>query len=102
MKRFPAVGRRSVGAHRVRDVAVLLVAVALDVFLFSDAVVGNPPEAGGPRTSPVVVFCCAGVCFGLLLFRQRARMQIFWRCVRFPLVYRFLPVIGRSFRYVSR
>ena len=77
MKRFPAVGRRTAGVHRVREIAVLLVAVALDVLLFSDAIVGNPPEAGGPRTSPVVVFCCAGVCFGLLLFRHRARMRIF-------------------------
>ena len=56
--------------------SLVFVAVCLDVVLFSDAVVASPPEAGGPRTGPLVIIACAGAAYGLLLFRRRALLPV--------------------------
>ena len=69
-------------ARIARDGAVLFLALALDVLLFSDAGATSPLEAGGPRTPVIVVALIACLSFALLLMRRRARMPIlFALCV---------------------
>jgi len=62
-------------ADRVREVSLLAVAVALDVFLFSD-IVAPDPAAGGPQTPWSVVIACGIVMFAILLLRIRARIPV--------------------------
>jgi len=60
----------------VRDGAILILALASDVLLFSDAGATSPLEAGGPRTPVIFIVLVAAISFTLLLVRRRARMPI--------------------------
>jgi signal transduction histidine kinase len=63
-------------AKSVRDGAILVLALALDVLLFSDVGATSPLEAGGPRTPVTVVILIAVISLALLLVRRRAGMPI--------------------------
>ena len=60
----------------IRERALLLLAVAIDLFLFSDIAAPASVALGGPHTSPLLLVGYATVGYALLLFRRRARFAV--------------------------
>src|SRR6476661_46448 len=61
---------------QISTTVLLLGAVVLDMFLFSDALVPYAEGLLGPTTDPGVVFACAALAWALLIVQRFARFAV--------------------------